>query len=102
MGTHLGSFQNQNISTIEVHCIHNKHKNGKREHEGETTVIPEIMDRSKFEWKGKSSLWTFKDPEFHVNICFLNNWFVSQGAESYPECKSNKMISSVGWNPLFT
>lgn len=60
------------------------------------------MDGSKPEWKDKNKLWiTFKDPEFHIMICLLNNWFVPKCAEPYPECKSNRMISSVGWDPLF-
>lgn len=67
------------------------------DHEVETTVIPEIMGRSKPEWKGKNMFWiTFKDPDFHVRICFLNNWFVLKGTEPYLECKINRMISSVG------
>lgn len=40
----------------------------------------------------------FKDPEFHVKICFLNNWFVPKGAEPYPEFESNRMISSIEYS----
>lgn len=66
-------------------------------HAGETTVLLEIMDGSKPEQKSKNSLWTtFEDPGFHIKISFLNNRFLPQGAKPYPECKSNRMISSFG------